>query len=153
MKEVTKNVVREISISYKPKKNSTEPPKISRSEDAYRHLITFFDKDTVGIQEQFVVMFLDHGNHVIGVFHASKGGITSTVIDSRLILSIALKALATKIIISHNHPSGNLTPSTADLAITQKLMDATRLLDISLLDHLIVSSTDKYLSFADEAYL
>lgn len=153
MKSINQTLLREISISYRKGKKLLNPPKISTSGEAHTQLIPCFDKNTISIQEQFVVMYLDHGNHVIGTFHASKGGITGTVVDMRLILSIALKVLATKIILAHNHPSGNLTPSKADLAITEKLKSLATLFDILVLDHFIIGADDKFLSFADEGYL
>jgi DNA repair protein RadC len=82
----------------------------------------------------------------------SKGGIIGTIADVRLILSVALKTLATGLILAHNHPSGNLKPSEADKQITIKIRQAAKLLDIELLDHIIISS-EGYCSFMDEGIL
>ncbi|WP_306551061.1 JAB domain-containing protein [Daejeonella sp.] len=79
----------------------------------------------------------------------SKGGITGTIADVRLILSVALKTLASGLILAHNHPSGNLKPSEADKQITSKIRQAAKLLDIELLDHIIISS-EGYYSFTDD---
>jgi DNA repair protein RadC len=88
---------------------------------------------------------------VLGGHLCSTGGLTGTVADIRLILGIALKACACNIIISHNHPSGNLKPSMADKEITTRLKEAGKLMDISLLDHIIISPSEgQYFSFADE---
>lgn len=89
----------------------------------------------------------------MGVYEASKGGITGTVVDVRLILSVALKSAATGIILAHNHPSGNLQPSENDKSITRKIEQACSLLDIKLLDHLIICPEKSFLSFADEGLL
>ncbi|WAC40141.1 JAB domain-containing protein [Pedobacter sp. SL55] len=82
----------------------------------------------------------------------SKGGGSSTVMDTRVVFAIALKSTATSIILAHNHPSGNLRPSSDDIRITKKLKDAAKLLDIELHDHLIISENN-YFSMAEEAYI
>ena len=89
---------------------------------------------------------------MIGSYQLSKGGITGTIADVRLILSVALKTLATGLILAHNHPSGNLKPSEADIQLTQKVKDAAKLLDIEVMDHIIISS-EGYYSFMDEGIL
>lgn len=98
-------------------------------------------------------MYLNRANRVIGVYKVSVGGITGTVADPRLILSVALKSAATSIILAHNHPSGNLKPSRADLELTTKIKTAAQLMDITVLDHLIVTSDEGFLSFADEGLM
>lgn len=102
--------------------------------------------------EEFHVLLLNRANMVIDRFKISSGGISGTVVDIRLILKPAIQVLASGVIISHNHPSGNLKPSSNDLALTEKVKKALKLMDISLLDHLIISN-DQYLSFADENLL
>ena len=141
------NQIAEISISYTPSRFNQA--KILSTQDAYDVLKEFFAKGTIALQEQFVVMYLNSGQNVLGIYSASKGGITGTVADIRLILGVALKTASTAIIIAHNHPSGNLQPSLADQVLTKKLKDAAALLDVNLLDHLIVSDAGFY-SFADE---
>jgi DNA repair protein RadC len=141
----------EIEVSYKPKK--VHHPLIKSSTDAYFHLLKFFPEETISLQESFVVLYTNRANRIIGVYELSKGGITGTVADPRLVLSVALKTAATGIILSHNHPSGNLQPSLHDKDITKKIQEACKLLDITLLDHLIVVPEDDYFSFADEGLL
>jgi DNA repair protein RadC len=97
-------------------------------------------------------MLLNRSNRVLGISCISKGGISGTVVDVKIILQTALKANASGLIISHNHPSGNLTASSEDIKITVKLKNACKLLDLSLLDHLIITD-EGYLSFADEGML
>lgn len=102
--------------------------------------------------EEFWVVYLNNSNKVIDRFQLSKGGITGTLVDVRLALKKALELGATSIILSHNHPSGTLNPSSADKQLTQKLKTAGDSLDIKILDHVIVTEKS-YFSFADEGLL
>jgi DNA repair protein RadC len=122
---------------------------INDSNAAFDILATLFPPDTICLQEQFVVLYLNRANRVIGSYQLSKGGITGTIADVRFILSVALKTLATGLILAHNHPSGNLKPSEADKQITSKIRQAAKLLDIELMDHIIMSS-EGYYSFMDD---
>lgn len=102
--------------------------------------------------EEFWILYLNNSNKVIVKNQLSKGGITGTLVDVRLVLKKALEVGATSLILCHNHPSGTLKPSRADQDITQKLKTAAMSLDIKVLDHLII--TEKaYFSFADEGML
>ena len=139
----------EILIKYQPKIQSLDRPKIKTSDDAYLQCLFFLGINNLNIKEEAVVLFLNRGNRVLGGYKVSSGGITGTVVDIRLILAIALKCLASGIILAHTHPSGELNPSRADKDLTQKLKEASKLMDISLLDHLIITS-EAYYSFADE---
>jgi DNA repair protein RadC len=141
--------VAEISVSYHPK--VANKPVISSSKDAYALLYNFFPADTIHLQESFMVMYLNRANKVIGVYPTAVGGITSTVADTRLILSVALKTAATSIILAHNHPSGNIKPSQQDIDMTLKIKEAGKVMDIKVMDHLIISPAEgEYLSLADE---
>jgi DNA repair protein RadC len=102
--------------------------------------------------EEFWVLFLNNSNKVIRKEQLSKGGITGTVVDIRLILKLALEHSALSIILSHNHPSGKLLPSESDIEITQRLKLAARQLEMSVIDHIIVTENGYY-SFADEGVL
>jgi DNA repair protein RadC len=102
--------------------------------------------------EVFAVIFLNQANKIIHFEVISKGGITGTVADPRIILKLALEFGAVGIILCHNHPSGNLNPSNADKAITKKIGDASSLMDIKLLDHIIVSD-EGYYSFMEEGMI
>lgn len=139
---------KEIQISYSP----VHQTKIKSSMDIYNYLKTVWDSENMKIFEEFKVIYLNQSNKVLGVRTISQGGIASTVVDLRIILSIALKTLATGIILSHNHPSGNLVPSHPDKLLTKKIKKACELLDIQLLDHVIMT-TDAYFSFADTGEL
>ena len=102
--------------------------------------------------EEFWVAYLNHQNKVIAHHCLSKGGITSATVDLRLLLKKALEVGATGLLLAHNHPTGNLHPSEADLSLTKKIKVAAQAIDIQLLDHLIVSENG-YFSFADENIL
>ncbi len=103
-------------------------------------------------QEVFAVVFLNRGNKVTHIEIVSEGGMTGTVADPRIILKKALENDATALILCHNHPSGNLKPSSADEALTQKIKQAAALFDIRIMDHIIVSN-EGFFSFADEGLL
>ncbi|MEI2694945.1 MAG: DNA repair protein RadC [Saprospiraceae bacterium] len=102
--------------------------------------------------EEFWILYLNRANKIMSVENISKGGITGTVADPRLIFSRALDIKACGVILVHNHPSGSTRPSNQDLELTKKLKSAGQLLDIQVMDHLIVTE-DTYYSFADEGML
>jgi DNA repair protein RadC len=122
---------------------------ILTSQDAFEVLNqTFIHLDT----EEFWILLLNRANKVIGKKQISSGGVSGTVVDAKVVFKEAIEQLASSIILSHNHPSGNLKPSQADLDLTKKLKAAGKTMDIAVLDHLIL--TDKgYFSFADEGFL
>ncbi len=102
--------------------------------------------------EEFWVLILNRSNRVIDNIRISQGGISGTVIDVRLILKKAIDCLASSLILCHNHPSGNLKPSDADIKITSKISDAGRSMDIQTLDHIIIAD-NSYFSFSDEGMI
>lgn len=144
--------VAEVELVYKTKVKASERPKISSVKDCYKLLKELWNENTIEMQEEFKVLLLNRGNKVIGIYEASAGGITGTVADPRLILAAAIKSLAVSIILSHNHPSGNLKPSRADEELTQKIKVAASYHDIKVIDHIIITS-EGYYSFADEGVL
>jgi len=99
--------------------------------------------------EEFWVLYLNNSNKVIYKAQLSKGGITGTVVDIRLIFKMAFEQNATGLILSHNHPSGKLMASEADLKITKRIKEAGQTLEVQVLDHIIITEND-YLSFQDE---
>ena len=143
-------VISEIQMGYKP--NLISSKIINDSNAAFDILVTLFPQETICLQEQFVVLYLNRANRVIGSYQLSKGGITGTIADVRIILSVALKTLATGLILAHNHPSGNLKPSEADIQLIQKLKDASKLMDIEWLDHMILNSNG-YFSFTKDGII
>jgi DNA repair protein RadC len=143
--------VSEIEISYKPAIGSK--PEVTSSSDAYLILKIHYPENQIALKEYFVVMYLNQANRVIGVQKLSIGGLTSAVADVRLLFGTALKISATGIVISHNHPSGNTKPSLQDRNLTKQVKEAGKLLDIKLLDHLIITPDDHYISMADNGDL
>lgn len=152
MKASAFSKISEIKVSYKPK--LIDGPKITSSNSAYEHLKTFYPKNTISLQEHFVILYLNRANNILGGYHGFTGGITGTIADIRIILGVALKSMACSIILSHNHPSRNLMPSIDDKELTNKIKEAGKLMDINLLDHIIVSPQEgSFYSFADEGLL
>lgn len=122
------------------------PLKISCSRDAYLMLKSEFEDLP---HEEFWILLLNRANFVIGKHFISKGGQAGTVADPKLIFKIALEHNAAYIVLAHNHPSGNLKPSNADLSLTKKLKESGLLLELPIFDHLIITD-HSYLSMADE---
>ena len=145
-----KSQVSETQVSYTP--NLLVDMSIKNSKKSFELILNEWELETLQMQEEVKIILLNRSNKVLGIYSLAKGGLTSCIVDVRIILSIALKTLATGIILFHNHPSGNLKPSKADLDITKKLKNFCDLLDISLLDHLIITK-DNYFSFADEGLI
>jgi DNA repair protein RadC len=144
--------VNEVKLSYKSKQKASERPKINDSKATYNLLLNCFDADTIELKESFKVLLLNRANKILGVMNVSEGGISGTIVDTRLILQAAILGNAIGIIISHNHPSGNLIPSAKDDFITRRLKQACEIMDIELLDHVIIT-TESFYSFADERRL
>lgn len=144
------NEVAEIKVSYSTA--STPKIKITTVNKAFEVLLSLWDLDTLELQEEFKVLLLNRANEVLGIYPLSKGGITGTVVDSRLIFAVALKCNATGIILCHNHPSGNLKPSDADITLTRSIKKCADFLDISLIDHLIITRNG-FFSFSNEGKL
>lgn len=122
---------------------------IRSSNDAREIMQPYFADLT---HEEFYCIFLNRANRVIKIEQISKGGISGTVTDVRIVLKSAVLNTASGMIVAHNHPSGNLSPSDSDIRITQKIKEAGLLLDVQLLDHLIIAGADYY-SFADNGTL
>lgn len=142
--------VSEIKISYM--NDVDEKIKVMGSSEVYQVLKANWDLDTIELQEEFKILLLNQGNQVLGIQSMFKGGINTCSIDVRLIMGMALKANASALVITHNHPSGNLNASESDKRITSKIKECCELFDIRLLDHIIMAK-NSYLSFADEGIL
>ena len=138
-----------VKVSIEP---SEKVYKISSSADAAELFKDLFDKDHIQWKEEVIMLCLNRQNHVLGYFKISSGGTTGSVVDAKVIFTIALNCTASSIILAHNHPSGSLKPSEPDKALTNKIKEAGRILDIALLDHLIITSEHFY-SFADQGLL
>ena len=140
-----------VRIVYSKKQKPSERAQITSSNKAAEILKDIWSSQ-MDFREEFIVLLLDRANKVLGYQLISKGGISGTIVDIRLILASAIESLASGIIIAHNHPSGNLSPSHQDKSITQKIKEAGKTMDIQLLDHIIITR-DGYYSFADEGIL
>lgn len=145
------SVFNEIQIHYK------RPPvdsliKVNSSEDADAIVRSFIDPKRIDFKEFFIAIFLSNANHVLGVSEVSVGGAKGTVTNYREVIQIALLTNSSAIVVSHNHPSGSLKPSRADIEITKSLKKVVKILDIELLDHLILTS-EGYRSMADHGDL
>ena len=143
-------IISEIKVSYKPQE--TLGPVIDSSSTAADILRALYADELIELREEFIVLFLNRANRVKGWSRISEGGFTGTVADPRIIMGIALKSASCSIILSHNHPSGSLKPSTADREITLKIKEAGYLLDNQVLNHIILTC-EGAMSFADEGMM
>ncbi len=144
--------VAQIRLAYKTKIKATDQPKITRSKDAYEVLIKNWNPEKIELLEEFKVLLLNRANRCLGEYKVSSGSTTATVVEPKFIFAAAIKANASGIILGHNHPSGELKPSQADIALTKKIKAGAELFDILVLDHLIVTK-EGYFSFADDGLI
>lgn len=144
--------VSEVQISYHSQLQTEHCPKVSSSIDAEKIFRENWSDD-IELLEEFVVLFLNKANQVKGLFRASRGGSSATVVDIKIVFAAAVKSMAAGIIVAHNHPSGNLAPSQSDIDLTRKLRIAGEMLDLPLLDHIILAPFRGFYSFADEGTL
>ena len=144
--KTTEFTMPEITISYKDNVKASERIKILSSETSYSYLKPFYS-ECMEHHEESYVMFLNRANKALGVSLMSE-----TLLDVKIILQTALKVHASGIILSHNHPSGNLRPSEPDKQITSKIKEACKVLDLHLLDHIILTE-ESYYSFTDEGLI
>ena len=142
--------VAEIKVSYSTPQ--VDKIKITSSKDCFDLILKHWDMDIIEFQEECKVILVNRANHVLGIYSLSKGGISGTVVDTRIVLSVALKCNASGFVLVHNHPSGNLKASEGDKQVTKRIKEACALLDFNLVDHLIISQYG-YLSFRDEGLL
>ena len=133
------------------KNDSCIPDKVQvgNSRDVYKALLPMFSDLT---HEEFWIVLLNRANKITSKHLISKGGQAGTVADPKIIFNTVLQYQAASVILAHNHPSGNLKPSSADISLTNKLVASGKLLDVSVLDHLIITDKDYY-SFADEGLM
>lgn len=142
--------VAEITVSYSA--NQVEKIKLSNCKEVFDFILSKWNLNIIEFQEECKIILVNRANFVLGIYDLSKGGISGTVVDIRIILSVALKCNASGIILVHNHPSGNMKASEADEKITKKLKDACDLLELVLIDHFIISRYDYY-SFKQDGFI
>ena len=145
--------IAEVCLTYKSKVKASDRLQVKCSKDAFDIFMENCDLDSIEHIEEFKLLLMNRSNSVLGILAVSKGGLSGTVTDVRLIYQGAIKANASGIIVCHNHPSGNMNPSESDTKITRKIKDAGAIMDIQLLDHLIIISDGSYYSFADNGLL
>lgn len=142
-----------IEYQLKYNKTNTETRKLEDSSQTFEFLyMNVYDRDEINIFESFYIVLLDAANKVKGFARISQGGINGTPADMRLIAKYAIESLATAIIVTHNHPSGNTTPSRTDETLTHNIEKAMKLFDIKLIDHIIMADNN-YFSFADNGII
>jgi len=147
------NKVAEIELTYKTKVNASERETIYGSKNcaAIFKSIEAYEKN-MELKEVFYTMYLNRQNKVLAVMKISEGGVTSTVVEVKHVIKPAIDLNATSIILCHNHPSGNLTPSESDKVLTNTIKQAVKLFDIQLLDHIIITE-ESHFSFADDGLI
>lgn len=146
------STVNEIQLSYTRKILHIDP--IRASHTAFKSALFAFSQthSELDLKEYMFVLLVNQSNHLTGYYKLSEGGISQTTADIRICFAVALKSLATGIILAHNHPSGNIKPSQADINLTKQFKEAGKLLSIPLLDHLIITG-ESYYSLADEGFI
>jgi DNA repair protein RadC len=143
------NNISEVRLVYRTEVKASDKQQVKCSKDAFDIFMENWDLDSIEHIEEFKLMLMTRSNKVLGIASISKGGISGTVTDVRIILQYAIEANASGIIICHNHPGGNIQPSESDLKITRKIKDSGIPMDIQLLDHLIIIPEGKYYCMAD----
>ena len=141
--------VPEIELKFNTKSSKDIKTRITSSKDVAAFMRTLYKDGEIELQEKFNVIFLNRRNRVMGYYIHSIGGHTSTVVDNKIILSAAIKSLATSVILSHNHPGGEADPSQQDIQLTKDLKRQLSDFSISVLDHVIITPNSSFYSFAD----
>ena len=144
------NLIAEIKISYSHKVKPSEQVKVITSGDAYNYVLPMWCD--IDYRESFAVLLLSRSMKVLGLSWVSLGGVSGTAVDPKIIFQAALKANASAVILLHNHPSGILLPSECDRKLTTKIKNGGTFLDVTVTDHLIITS-EAYYSFADEGFI
>ena len=142
--------VSEVKITYESNNTGRKKIKVKSSAEVYELILPYWEQ--IEYRESFKILLFNMSNHVLGINTVSLGGISKTIVDLKMILQGALLANASAIVALHNHPSGNLKPSIDDDAITVRIKQASKIFDIELIDHLIVTK-EGYYSYADECRL
>lgn len=136
----------ELGLRCRDENQSEKTTTVRSSEDAFRYIRHRFENLH---HEEFWIIILNRANRIVGDVCISSGGTAMTVVDVKMIVSQAINRMASSIILTHNHPSGNLTPSAQDDSLTRKVSEAMNLMDMKVLDHLIITDTGYY-SYNDE---
>lgn len=148
------NHLAEVKAIYKSKIKILEQPKMTRSSDIRDYFFSVWDHDQMEYLEHMLVLYLNRQNRVMGWAKISSGGQAATLVDPKVLFSLALATGASQFALAHNHPSGEIKPSTCDINLTQRLVEGGKLLEMPLIDHLILTA-DKgiFYSFNDEGLI
>jgi DNA repair protein RadC len=149
-KELFLSNVAEVKVSYSTKVPARDRRQITSSQDAEEIFRLSWDLETIESVESMKLLLLNRANRVLGIVNLSTGGTSGCVVDVKVLFQHALLAHASAIIMAHSHPSGNSQPSAQDISITKKVKEGGAILDISLLDHIILTPYDGFYSMADE---
>lgn len=152
MKTAMLHQVAEIQLSYRNRVPASMRPQVDSSRKAYELAMENWDEERIDFVEQFKVLLLNRACHVLGISEIASGSVGGVLIDPRLVYVTALKSNASGIILLHNHPSGNLKPSRADIRITLDLIKGASCLNILIHDHIIVTS-EGYYSLAENGHM
>jgi DNA repair protein RadC len=143
----------QIKITYSHRVPISKLPRLTSIIESNEFCRSLFNKETIDYEEELHIILMNNALRVLGTSCVSNGGRNGTIMDNAKIAQIALKSNASRLIVTHNHPSGNRLPSEADIRNTKSLKSALALLDIHLVDHMIVTSDSGSFSFANENIL
>lgn len=146
------SVFEEVQLVYRNKTKAENRPKVRRIEDAYDIFISSWDKDRIGLVEEFKMLMLDRANRFMSISTLFVGGLDGVIIDPKIIFATALKRRCNSLILAHNHPSGTLKPSLTDITITKQLVICGNFLELPVYDHIILSENGFY-SLNDEGFI
>ena len=142
----------ELKVTYRRSGRASDRKRMTGAMSAADYLKSVWDRDRIELVEEFLMLCLDGANRPIGWLKVSTGGLAASQVDIRVVLSIALQTASSSLIVAHNHPSGELSPSPEDIVVTNRLKEASALVGIRLLDHLIITK-ESWFSFLDHGYL
>jgi DNA repair protein RadC len=138
----------ELRVSYKSRTKFSTRKNVRNARDVVEYLRAVWDKHTLELSEQFLIVCLNGNHQAIGWVRISAGGFTQTLVDPRLVFAVALQTASSAIILAHNHPSSSLKPSPEDIQVTRRLREAGNILNVKVLDHIILTR-DSYASFVE----
>lgn len=136
--------IAEVALKYKTQIPVEDMPKIECPDDAIILLRSVWDQDTIQLREEFIIILLNNSKKCLGLSRVSIGGASCTIVDIATIFQIAILGNAKSLILAHNHPSGSLKPSTADIQLTNQVKKSGQLLGITVDDHIILSENEHY---------
>lgn len=142
----------EVALKYKTKIPPSQMPQVTSPQEAVELLREIWDEDTLELREEFLLLLLNNAKKCLGWAKISQGGATSTIVCPAAILRIALVANAQSILLVHNHPSGALKASKADIELTNRVIDSGKLMGISVDDHIILTA-ESYTSFREKGLI